>query len=258
MFATPISGLKLNGGNQAQALTNALAKLTAFSTNALAAVTPFGSDREGDLSITPDLTNNRLLLATPGYYLLLAQLAGIATGPADLTFQGVLGGNTALQPELSGECEAPLNSYTISVAPTGIPASVAANTTVDQALTGITGLLATDNLVAVGKAADQAGLLTLPGPGAQGGVTGAGAATIRYANCTTGSIVPTASETYSFQVTRPGRFNAFLMGFVNGLRTLANVQTGQTAQLSLELWAKASANVNITLEVGDFMALRVG
>jgi lysophospholipase L1-like esterase len=90
----------------------------------------------------------------------------------------------------------------ITASPTGIPASVAANTTVNVALTTITGLLATDILIGVQKAATQAGLAILPADLALGGVTGANAATVRYVNDTVGAIVPTAAESYVFTVLR--------------------------------------------------------
>jgi len=90
----------------------------------------------------------------------------------------------------------------ITVVPTGIPASVATATTANVALTGVTGLLSGDILLKVQKNAVQAGLCIFPADLTQGGVTGAGAVTVRYANATAGTIVPTPSESYTFTVLR--------------------------------------------------------
>jgi hypothetical protein len=95
-----------------------------------------------------------------------------------------------------------LTPVRISAIPTGIPAQITTATTNNVALTGITGLLSTDILIGVTKPATQTGLFILSTDLAQGGVTGAGAATVRFVNVTTGTLNPTASESYTFTVLR--------------------------------------------------------
>lgn len=240
------SGLKLSGGNQAQALTGAAAKLTPFSTNgANASKSQWGIDQEGGQDIVPVLASDQLNLAAPGIYLVMAQICGVGALAADLTFQAAL--QAVLQTEIGDEVHSIMAPYTLSAALT--PAAVAQGTTAEQSFTGF-GNTATDIPVGFAiKPTNQAGL----------GITGtriidATHVGISFCNVPNagGNITPTGGETYQLTVLRPGRWNAKLFGILNVPRNVGDPGTKR-----LEIWAKSSVNQNITVEFCNLLAQRL-
>jgi hypothetical protein len=109
-------GLTLRSGNVAQGIGTTFAKLTPFSTNgASAGQSQYGSSTiEGDLSIVPDLTNDRLKLYTPADYLVIAQGAALGGGAADLTVQVFINGQ-AQAAELSTEQTMAASRFNFSI-----------------------------------------------------------------------------------------------------------------------------------------------
>jgi hypothetical protein len=269
-LALPYAGVICKAGATVLTLTGTAQQVTCFS-NTGGAVAQFGSDQEGYPDVQADKANNRLKLNTPGVYLVMAQLSGKTNASADLLLQ-VRKNGTTVQGDLSCEEQganiAPVPAgqlvpVQIQVSPTGIPGSgLTASTTTVANLTGVTGLLATDILIGVQKPASQAGIFIIPGDLAQGGVTGAGAVTVKYVNVSTGTPTPTASEVYTFTVLRPVDGQVQLISVsptgIPGSRTAgtagSTALTGITGLLSTDTLLavyKAASQAGLKITPGD-------
>ena len=212
---TPFSGLIAKAGATSQNLTTTALQLNAFSQTTGGVGQGSSYTQDGDPAVRSDAANNRLLLNCPGMYLVFLQLSGYGGGFGDMLVQIRKNALTTMT-DLTAEVNLASQITQISAAPTGIPSgNVTASETVDTALTVITGLLATDVLLGVQKPTNQNGLFILPADLAQGGVTGAAAATVKYVNTTTSGITPTASDTYVFTVLRNARVSVSLVGIVS-------------------------------------------
>lgn len=125
----PYGGLTVSAGAGTQALTTALAKFTGWG-----AVSKADSrSRDGDYSIWPDLTNNRVLVV-PGVYEVSFDLDGTMSGSDTLTFQ--IFKNAVAVPDLQ------VSRYQ------------AATNALGFAFSGILNVLPTDNPKTIGTFAD--------------------------------------------------------------------------------------------------------
>jgi hypothetical protein len=118
---TPTGGLTVKGGNQLQAQTTTLTKMTPFSQNSAAGLSSnaqYSSSLDSDQSVTPDVTNNRLLLFAPGQYLVDFSISGFGSAADGLIVQVVLNG--VVQAELTAEQAVPAASGKVNLGACGI------------------------------------------------------------------------------------------------------------------------------------------
>ncbi len=194
----------------------------------------------------------------PGDPLVVGQLPGISLNGGGLAVQAIdtLGvynlsvravddaGNNAIAvgdmlayvvgdtPKLSKKSFNPgggTNKIPVTLTSVQSPASVAANTTVEQSLVIASGLQATDFAVAVSKPTEQAGLAV-----GEARVIDATHIGVEFINDTAAPIVPTAGETYTFTVLRQGTAAGAASGVRFGI-ALNAVAGGVTANIDVRL-----------------------
>lgn len=83
MDVAGFGGITTYAGSSTLALSTTAAKLTLWAANSVAS----SRSRDGDTSIYPDYSNNRVLVAAPGIYLVHLDLALISDSAMALVFQ---------------------------------------------------------------------------------------------------------------------------------------------------------------------------